>query len=155
MTDIKFGEPIRVDGVQPDWLRDEVGLFENCPDYWLGGVSDRLSGWAWSMEAHCPINIRLLADHPFYTVQNYNAEHGTNFKYWPGGESAPDDWDGGNVLRGDGELIYARHIGNWGLFDEPRYHVIGYTKRTEAVTLHIQPQPDNFTNESPIRAFTD
>jgi hypothetical protein len=159
MTDIKFGEPIRVNGVQPEWLRDEVGLFENSPARWLGGVSDRLSNWEWSRDVECPISIRLPANHPYYTVQAYNAEHGTNFTYWPGGDAAPDDWDGGEVLYGDGTVGLS---GDCWKRIESGSDTVGYIRKYEpsvnievAYPLHTDPQPDNFTNESPIRAFTD
>lgn len=167
----EWGEPIEVNGVRPEWLQAtdvcdlRTGMGGWC--YPSSNISDGSDpeGWAWKHDdgSVCITHIRLPSSHPYYTVARYNAEHGANFTYWPGGESAPDDWDGGNVLRGDGKLLYARHIGNWGLFNAPSCHIIGYNAhlkvRSMAIPdespLHATPEPDRFTNESPIRAFTD
>src|SRR3546814_5145821 len=59
-----YGPAIAVNGVIPDWLRDtDVGLFENTPDNWLGGDGKTLLWWVWGGKGHCPISIRLPADH--------------------------------------------------------------------------------------------
>ncbi|WOF44338.1 hypothetical protein KNJ79_05245 [Sphingopyxis indica] len=97
-----YGRPIIVNGVIPDWLRDtDVGLFENYADRWIGEHGQTLLSWSWSSDWPCPLRIRLPADHPYYTVERYNQERGTDLVYWPGGDSAPADWDGrGRLYRG-------------------------------------------------------
>lgn len=65
----KWGPEIEVNGVMPEWLRDdEEGLFENRPGIWFGSIA--LKSYDWSPRANdglgCPISIRLRADHPYY-----------------------------------------------------------------------------------------
>ncbi|SKB62676.1 hypothetical protein [Sphingopyxis flava] len=104
-ADQKYGDRIIVNGVAPDWLReDDIGLFENTPDDWLGENGKTLLWWVWGGKGDCPISIRLPKDHPYYTVQRYNQEHGTDFVYWPGGDNAPADWDGKEVIFRDRTL---------------------------------------------------
>ena len=101
----EWGEAISVNGKRPEWLRDDDPvMFENKPGEWLHGFD-----WEWAQplqpEDHgCPVSIRLPATHPYYLVQRYNAEHGTSFVYWPGGDAAPKDWDQGDVLRRRGDV---------------------------------------------------
>lgn len=104
---MEWGEAIAVNGVRPDWLRDDEVIsfsadrvdFAAWPDS-SSGVSAG-SDWAWSIIR----GMRLPADHPYYTVQAHNAKHGTNFAYWPGGLCAPDDWDRGPVLNRGGYIF--------------------------------------------------
>src|SRR3546814_12186172 len=84
-----------------DWSSD---VCSSDLDNWLGGDGKTLLWWVWGGKGHCPISIRLPADHPYYIVQRYNQEHGTDLVYWPGGDSAPEDWDGGQVLFRDRTL---------------------------------------------------
>lgn len=130
---MEWGEAIEVNGVRPDWLRDDEVV------YWSHAKSSaqiNASGLAWSGQPgfdNAVEDIRLPADHPYYTVQNHNARHGTNFAYWPGGDSPPDDWDGGPVLnRGGGIFKYAAGM-NWRdchCGGVPDYgDIIGYTRK--------------------------
>lgn len=138
MSDIVWGDPIEVNGVRPDWLKDgdrvdwcwKQDRWEAAFDqsnYPTGTTADRLG---WENGVH---SIRLPASHPYYTVQRYNAEHGTSFVYWPGGDNAPDDWDGGGILNGDGEAYNGFHGYDWCYRGATK--IIGYTRRTE-------PQPE-------------
>lgn len=104
---MEWGEAIEVNGVRPDWLPDDevISFSTGGVDFHPWSDSDRGAraggGWAWSIIR----GMRLPADHPYYTVQAHNAEHGTNFAYWPGGDNAPDDWDGGPVLNRGGDIF--------------------------------------------------
>ena len=88
-------------GVRPDWLADDdrftpVGMGGNVwsIDYTADGIPD----WAYLSA------IRIPADH--WAVPALKQ----GFKPWPGGESAPSDWDGGHVLRRGGSPI---RPGSW------------------------------------------
>lgn len=144
----EWGSEIAVNGMRPDWLRSEIGLFENRPEKWLEGC--KLISWAWTTNSDgvCPIAIRLPADHPYYTVQRYNEQHGTSFVYWPGGDAAPGDWDGDRTLKRKGHLAptrisdradwqrgYNGDVNNMADLD-----IIGYTRR-------IEPKRDTVTVE--------
>lgn len=102
---MEWGEAIEVNGVRPDWLRDDEVV-----DWSHHKSSGRVhaAGLAWADQPgydNAVKAIRLPADHPYYTVQAHNAKHGTNFAYWPGGDNAPDDWDGGPVLNRGGDIF--------------------------------------------------
>lgn len=142
-----FGEPIEVNGVRPDWLKDDEII-----------TVEYANGDGWSA-------FKLPADHPYYIVQAYNTEHKANFTYWPGGESAPDDWDHGVVMLRNGDTLSNHHF-NWNYYPSigrtyPDFDIIGYVRKNVAVCsapaegLLTEPKPDNFASESPIRAFTD
>ena len=121
MSDIVWGEPIEVNGVRPEWLRDDdIVQYDG-----IGAAPAAM----WGLDGHG--EYRLPASHPFYTVQRYNAEHGTSFVYWPGGDYAPDDWDlDCRVLFADGGTSRGGPW-NWGcVYKHPR-NIIGYTRRAE------------------------
>ena len=132
MSDIVWGEPIEVNGVRPSWLRDEEECKWGSSFKCLGAV-ERANESAWRVINY----IRLPASHPYYTVQRYNAEHGTSFVYWSGGDDAPADWDGGASLDAQCRIIlpYVDSL-NWNAVtpDTPydgKLNIIGYTRRAE------------------------
>lgn len=89
----------------------------------------------WALLSDTPF-YQLPDDHPAYIVHRYNKEHGTDFVYWAGGDEAPDDWDGGDVLWGDGLVEPTpKHPGMW-TRDYPidYLEIIGYTKKHQLVT---------------------
>ena len=85
--------------------------------------------------------IRLPASHPYYTVQRYNAKHGTSFVYWPGGDAAPADWDGGPCLLNDG-MPPALTVDDWGnpCIHGDDFRIVGYTRRAEPETATYDPR---------------
>src|SRR3546814_11703938 len=98
------------------------------------------------------ISIRLPADHPYYIVQRYNQEHGTDLVYWPGGDSAPEDWDGGQVLFRDRTLwktpspcAFWDHRGN-----HPG-DIIGYRRAVAEIedsdTVQIEPKTEEHARQ--------
>lgn len=117
---IKWGDPIECNGVRPDWLRDGERLqwahSLNASPRWTETLSDELN-FA-TGKPHQISHIRLPADHPAYVAL------ARGFTPWSGGESAPDDWDGGAVLLRDGEVW--THPVTWG--DCGTRSVIGYFK---------------------------
>lgn len=144
MSDIVWGEPIEVNGVRPEWLCGRQIVDLRTLMGWRnshGKPEEVLDTWSWmhSYGDPCITAIRLPAPHPYYTVQRYNAEHGTSFVYWPGGDDAPADWDGGEVLRRDGEhhrpvqwVAPYEHNQRWFWSDfMPFADIIGYTRLTE------------------------
>lgn len=128
---MEWGEAIEVNGVRPEWLRDD----EPATVKWITENSwSTLVGGDYTACDFMPFegrvsHIKLPADHPYYTVQAHNAEHGTNFAYWPGGDSAPEDWDHEGVLLrcgstlGDGDWLWDRYS-----LSGPG-HIIGYTRK--------------------------
>lgn len=116
---IKWGDPIECNGVRPDWLRDdEPAEVENSPREWL-----EWSGCVWHKFIQA---IRLPADHPAYVA----LAHG--FHPWSGGESAPDDWDGGAVLQRCGYEANPAGVSwvwPWRTDASEDYDIIGYRKR--------------------------
>lgn len=68
---------------------------------------DGSNGWFYSKWIFFKIerNYRLPADHPYYIVKAHNEQHGTSFVPWFGGDHAPDDWDGGEVLFRSGRVL--------------------------------------------------
>lgn len=132
MSDIFWGKPIEVNGVRPSWLRDE----EECKwgnSFECLGAVERANESAWDVINY----IHLPASHPYYTVQRYNAEHGTSFVYWPGGDAAPADWDEGDALDArPGIVLPYEDSPNWrsitiGSPYNGSLNIIGYTRRTE------------------------
>lgn len=138
---IKWGDPIECNGVRPDWLRgrqplsvdtglDRGWLYEDVSDY---AADAPVEDWCWSHKP-CILRFKLPADHPAYVAL------ARGFTPWSGGESAPDDWDGGEVLsRGAGIFKHAEgmdwryaHTGNGPV----RGDIIGYRKRVEYGAVH-------------------
>lgn len=129
MTDTEWGAPIEVNGVRPGWLRgDERHMFRDAAGEWYGEYVDWIirehdEGDRWADDV---MAIRLPANHPYYLATS------RGFTYWPGGESAPADWDGGDTLMRDGEILNttleAEPFWRHGLGDGD---IIGYRKRTE------------------------
>lgn len=113
-----WGPRIEVNGVRPDWLRDEpFKAFTGSTE--VTGITDEFYTKWEGTDA-----IALSADHPYY-----KATH-AGYIYWPGGDKAPDDWDGGLVLLRDGGYMMMKggdwqHSGN-------SADVIGYRRRQGA-----------------------
>lgn len=139
MSDIEWGAPIEVNGVRPGWLRrsDAVARGIKTGAGWVGvgaddPYCDAVENWYWGGI----IAIRLPANHPYYLATS------RGFTYWPGGESAPADYDGGPVLVRSGDET---SMGGWG-DDEYWQHdglsvdTIGYRKRTEQPAPAIAPE---------------
>lgn len=126
MTDIEWGAEIAVDGVRPGWLRDEDRVSAWNAIRRRIGLGDGPDGYCWDEVR----GIVLPANHPYYLATS------RGFTYWPGGESAPEDWDGGEVLCANGNTWDGKV--NWtpGLYSSP----IGYRKRTEHPAPAIAPE---------------
>lgn len=140
-TQTEYGPEIVVDGVRPSWLKDDerlriiwdcngvqteevkVSLFPER--YWLNQIR----------------SFRLPASHAYYTLAAHNAKHGTRFKYWPGGDEAPGDWDGDEfgVFYRDGPAP-GRVAKNWKHWNHV-WDIIGYTPKPCATQRHTD-DPD-------------
>ena len=136
MSDIAWGEPIEVNGVRPEWLENNIYLgYKRDGLGWFGPYGywserDILNNGGW----HNVTAIRIPASHPYYTVQRYNAEHGTSFVYWPGGDDAPADWDGSGPLGNDDgslRILSPACFADCWKRDTDVATIIGYTRRTE------------------------
>lgn len=96
---IEWGNAIQVDGVRPDWLRDDGKIAARGQFDWYAPADlDVDITWCQMTE------IKLPANHAYYAATS------RGFKYWPGGADAPSDWDGGVVLVQDGGGKFDRHI---------------------------------------------
>lgn len=153
---MEWGEVIEVNGVRPDWLRDDEVV-----DWSHHKSSGRVhaAGLAWAGQPgydNAVKTIRLPADHPYYTVQAHNAKHGTNFAYWPGGDNAPDDWDGGEILfragttSSSGDWIWSRY----GESCEPG-HIIGYTRKAPENPVEDHVSVKRITESEAIQLIRD
>lgn len=125
---IKWGDPIECNGVRPDWLRGHVPFewSQDGVDFTPSALGDP-EGYDWSELTA----FRLPADHPAYVAL------ARGFTPWGGGESAPDDWDGGAVLLRLGSELFC------GYTNPPYWEdrgtegsVIGYRKRVEYGAVH-------------------
>ena len=125
MSNIEWGPEIKVNGERPAWLGDG--------DLCMIGMSDAPSGepypadhWAWSVITA----IRLPSSHWAYAAIK------AGFEPWRGGDSAPEDWDGGDVLWKDGPLVKTGETQNysWLWQHDSGPNIIGYRKRTEPQT---------------------
>lgn len=124
-TQTEYGPEIVVDRAMPDFLKDG----EHLRVHWaLGGDgtwSPRDTKFGERLSWHVVDKMCLPATHPYYTVLNHNAKHGTQFKYWPGGDE-PDDWNAGEVLLRNGN--FAGKPVRWTNLGWPG-DIIGYTPK--------------------------
>lgn len=113
----EWGAEIEVNGVRPDWLRDDE---KHIP---IG-----FDGHEFKQETGCTSGwdvikaTRLPANHPYYLATS------KGFTYWPGGDAAPGDWahieDEKTVLLANGEERYS--VGWWDRKEGNACSVIGY-----------------------------
>jgi len=91
---VQWGDPIPVDGQRPTWLADDdlIQWSESAERLWLPRRGINASFYDQSDYDENIKFIRLPVDHWAYpAIQK-------GFTPWQGGEAAPDDWDGGQVL---------------------------------------------------------
>jgi len=130
---MQLGPEIKIDGKRPDWLGDDekIGIVWRHGLRWdnLDTPVDCVHGWEDSVVA-----IMLPADHPYYLATS------KGFTYWHGGESAPDDWDGGDCLMRIGRMLPCRYD------DQPEWSnqsrcsdIIGYRRKTKVDAVYINP----------------
>lgn len=146
---IKWGDPIECNGVRPDWLRDDEQqiAFQDHYGDWYGDAA-KVPWFARELDIEQPQHIRLPAGHPAYVAL------ARGFTPWSGGESAPDDWDGGTVLVLDGcgtpaqwkdpREINTAKLENWS-GEGNAVQIIGYRKRvvhTDGTRSGGQPPSD-------------
>lgn len=123
---IKWGDPIKCNGMRPDWLRDGERLqwahSLNASPRWTETLSDELN---FAMgKPHQISHIRVRADHPAYVAL------ARGFHPWSGGESAPDDWDATQPVLFRDRFSHAGAAWHWGHCDTPHPRdIIGYRKR--------------------------
>lgn len=124
-TPTEWGDALPNTKTKPAWLADdEIVKYGHA----IGQASE--FAWGGSYDTY-----HVRANHPFYVVQKNNAERGTNFTYWPGGDEAPADYDGGSVLL-ENTCIVERAIEpstQWKAGKGMYSRVIGYTKKADAV----------------------
>lgn len=138
--EIEWGPEIAVDGKRPEWLGDGewVECYGKHLDWWdgCGGRADEWDGWK-DYTA-----IKLPASHSAYIAI------AKGFTPWSGGDEAPGDWDGENLLLdwGKGEIEDMDRATHGGFIDWRRdpdgagssfANVIGYRRKPET----ISPQP--------------
>lgn len=121
MTDIVWGAEIAIDGKRPDWLKDSdriiVGWHDSgksVEDGWTPMALDQsVCDRTWGLVK----SLQLPADHDYYQATD------AGYKYWPGGETAPDDWDMGKVLLRDGSTCGFAQIMWWTVTDLSLIHI--------------------------------
>lgn len=124
----QWGDPIPVNGARPDWLGDEpFEFFQGAGFGWING-HPHLS---WEVIEQ----VRLPATHPYYLAT------AKGYKYWPGGDEAPGDWDGGEVLARNGTVNYFGHNPIWADINGPGT-IIGYHPRAEPEPAPQSTDPD-------------
>lgn len=120
-VDDQYGDPVKIDGVRPDWLNDgelAVVCISHSGREYVAFAAANITNWS-SQEA-----IRLPHDHPYYLATS------KGFTYWPGGESAPDDIDRNQpILLRNGSLLDFDEIRRWQHWASARSDVVGYHKR--------------------------
>lgn len=90
--DTVWGDPIPVDGVRPEWLNgDDQVMDVDLENRSTNGTVRPAARWGWTLMK----SIRLPATHHAYEALN------RGFVPWSGGDEAPSDWDGGEVLTYD------------------------------------------------------
>lgn len=139
---IEWGATIPVNGKKPDWLGESDIVFATYKDY---------CGEYVATESHYPASrcdwsrvseFQLLASHPYYLATS------KGFTYWPGGDSAPDDWDGGEVLFAGGQNghktgVLTGRINFWQHGNIMRqWNIIGYKRKA---VPSAAPAPLDFT----------
>lgn len=120
----QWGDPIEVNGERPVWLGDDDLLqFQTPANYDGEWFSDEgvCGGRKWSSGSWSSVQrIRLAADHWAYEALS------RGMVPWAGGDEAPDDWDGGDVLLKNGEARGFQFT--WRRNGTPNC-VIGYKRR--------------------------
>jgi hypothetical protein len=124
---VAWGAEIQIDGKRrkrPDWLRkgDFVRWYRgDMGDHWWDANSPKGVD-AFTLHWGGFYTIRLPANHPYY------AATAKGFTYWPGGDCAPADADGGEVLARGGNIF--RTYSDWrhGAAMHPNCEIIGYRK---------------------------
>src|SRR3546814_7611808 len=124
-TKITWGPAIPTPNGRPSWLLDTETVVDIKTNYgWRcsdGGAGAPPYQWSWKVIKA----IRLPADHAYYLATD------KGFTYWPGGESAPEDYDGGEIIYRSGSVQPSARFLSWEhtpgrtRFD-PEYDIIGY-----------------------------
>lgn len=125
----EWGAPIATDGKRPAWLGDVPFELQGQSGKWYPHPVRIDMDIHFSQSTH----IRLRSDHSAYTAIKLG------FEPWGGGGTAPDDWDGGDVLRRGGSVSrpgpyiasYDRNK-RWSYYSSggyPAHDIIGYRKR--------------------------
>lgn len=127
---MEWGREIEVNGVRPDWLRGRVVCDLRTRAGWCNSdetvpALSIAEKWAWSHQSGEPniLAIRLPADSIAYRALD------AGFTPWFGGDEAPADWDGGDVLWENGGQSQAgdwQHSTNYTRF---QCRIIGYRKK--------------------------
>ena len=130
-ADPVWGAAIDVEVVceRPDWLKASDICNIRDRGIWTG-TYDRLkaSEWFWHKDV---TQIKLLADHAYYTVQAHNKARGTSYTYWGGQGDTPYDWDGFRVMLRNGSTSRKPTSWShpWREDSDGRADVIGYTRK--------------------------
>src|SRR3546814_4404663 len=129
-TKITWGPAIPTPNVRPSWLLDTETVVDiktnngcRCSD---GGAGAPPYQWSWKVIKA----IRLPADHAYYLATD------KGFTYGPGGESAPEDYDGGEIIYRSGSVQPSARFLSWEHTPgrtrlDPEYAIIGYQPQAD------------------------
>lgn len=123
---------IDVAGKRPEWLDGDFQV--RMPDYF----NPENSSGVWGLMKHSEWSvipaIRLPADHPYYLATSRGVT------YWPGGEGAPEDWDGGDTIYRDGGRCDKV---SWWHHNNAPTDIIGYKRRPDIFRKEVDEYLDN------------
>jgi len=133
LAETVWGAVIDIEVVRerPDWLKASDICDIKDRGVWTGGCGRfKASEWFWHKDV---TQIKLLADHAYYSVQDYNKEHGTSYTYWGGQGDKPADWDGSDVVLRNGKTVPSPVSWShpWGGHGDEEFDVIGYTRKAD------------------------
>lgn len=133
MTDnIEWGPPIEVMD-RPEWLGDYAIVRPRWGDVVFEEYGAPACCVSWPVTS-----FQLRADYPAYLAIS------KGFTPWAGGDKAPEDWDGGEVLSTEGKVFYGGGTWDW-RSNGRRDDIIGYRRRTQAQELnHLQKEGQAF-----------
>jgi hypothetical protein len=115
MTKIKWGREIPVNGMRPEWLRDDELISANAC------VTGHVCNMHWANIT----DVQLPADHPAYLAMDKGLEP------WGGmSNDAPEDWDSPLVLWRDDSVHRQLDVAPWKWGSKPYLSdIIGYPRR--------------------------
>lgn len=128
---VVWGDGIEIVDGRPSWMGDGR-LSDTAPRMMMRRKSDRSWG-EWSRHGFNWNDFdlyRLPDDHPYYLAAS------KGFEYWPGGDEAPSDWDGGKTLFRCGVECPLGQAYRWNHDGEGvrEKDIIGYRKRATIST---------------------
>lgn len=139
-------------GKRPEWLRDGDWVRVAWGGRPVSKHSAPAKNWGpWEENT----SVAIPTAHPAVPCLKWNDEHpdAVPFKPWLGGDAAPADWDGGEVLFNDGHVYLHGNDWDWGETGE--HGIAGYrpkpTEQTQAPSPELSFQWSRGTRVEKIK----